>query len=352
MKDTHVIGVMSGSSLDGLDLAYCRFFQRNALWTYEFICGKTFPFPHSLRISLEKARDLSAIQITELDATLGRWIGQEIKQWMNTEKLTPDLISSHGHTIFHNPQASYTLQIGSGAHIASITQVKVINNFRISDVAKGGQGAPLVPIGELMLFHDHDAFINLGGIANISIIQNTTIRAWDIGPFNQVLNHIAGRAGKLFDENGKMASTGQVIEKWKTHLLEWAYFSQSSPKSLGNEQVHLEIIKKIPEENSADLAFTFCQVMSKIIAEEITSNQCKNVLITGGGAYHHFFISLLNFQLPGHIQITLPPKSLIEFKEAIIFAFLGLLRENNQINVLSTVTGATSDSCAGTIYLP
>jgi len=352
MKDKYVIGVMSGSSLDGLDLAYCKFFKAEILWKYEFIYGKTVAFPDSLKYSLEKIRDLSGLQLTELDTTLGTWIGQEIRQWIKKENLTPDLISSHGHTVFHNPGSSYTLQIGSGAHIASITQVKVINNFRIIDIAKGGQGAPLVPIGELMLFSEYDTFINLGGIANISILQNNSIKAWDLGPFNQVLNNIASRAGMLYDENGIMASAGKCIQTWEKELIQWKYFKQSPPKSLGNEQVQREIILKIPEAKPADLSFTFCEVLSKIIAKEITTHHCKNVLITGGGAYHNFFLSLLKAQIPQPIKVTVPKKSILEFKEAIIFAFLGLLRENNEINILASVTGATSDSCAGTIYLP
>jgi anhydro-N-acetylmuramic acid kinase len=344
------IGLMSGTSLDGLDIAYCKFTPSKQKWKFEILAAETISYPSSLIKSLSNAHDLDALSFWKLHIDFGRFCGNAVKKFQKKHRCKPLLIASHGHTVFHQPQNGFTCQIGDGAQIAALTGIDTICDFRSKDVALNGQGAPLVPIGDKLLFSEADACLNIGGIANISFqIKNKTV-AFDVCPANMIFNHYAQLKGKKMDKNGDIARSGKINTELLFQLNSLKFYKKAAPRSLGREWVFEEIIplmdkkeKKI--ENKLCTAVEHAAIQ---LAEVIKKNKLKNILISGGGAYHHYFLERIKSHTDA--ELIIPDKKTIEFKEALVFALLGVLRINEKTNCLKSVTGASSDNCGGAIY--
>ncbi len=348
MNRHKVIGVMSGTSMDGLDLAYCEFELVNNQWQYEIKAAETIPYNETWQLRLSQLHKQPMFLLPKTDAYYGKYIGQCINDFVKRNTLNVDFIASHGHTIFHNPKEYYTTQIGSGHAIYAETGIPTIYDFRSMDVALGGQGAPLVPIGDELLFAGYDACLNLGGFANISFNQNEKRVAFDICPCNILLNEVAKQAGLEFDENGAMAAGGTVDGSLLEALNNLPFYQQQGAKSLGREWVETTIwpIVKTYELTIDDLLATFTQHITIQIGNTIRQVDAQTILTTGGGAFNRFLVK----ELMNHTQlsqIVIPEPLLINYKEAMVFAFLGLRRKLNQVNALKEVTGARQNSIGG-----
>ncbi|MEG1556027.1 MAG: anhydro-N-acetylmuramic acid kinase [Bacteroidales bacterium] len=350
-----VLGLMSGSSLDGLDLVLCHFTYHNSQWHYEILAAQTVPYPNEIKKRLHYAIYGSAIEYVSLDIELGRFMASSVNEFLKDRPIKPILLASHGHTIFHQPQHGITSQIGCGAVLAAQTGITTICDFRTTDVALEGQGAPLVPIGDELLFGQYDACLNLGGFSNISYRKDHKRMAFDISPCNMVLNALAQKLAKEYDENGNMARTGQCNQVLLNELNQLEYYQQLGAKSLGKEwvdDIFFPIIERSPLSLQDKLA-TVCHHIAYQIARSCSlipkSQNCPTMLVTGGGANNRYLVELI--QSYTSCQIIIPDNLTINFKEAIIFAFLGLLRFYEQNNCLKDVTGAKSDCCGGAIYL-
>lgn len=349
-KQYHILGLMSGTSLDGLDMAFCEF-SKETEWSFGLIDAVTIPYSEQWKERLRKAHLLNPSELMILHHELGVLHGELVQEFLSKQKISADCIASHGHTVVHDPSKGYTLQIGNAHDIAQITGTDVIADFRSLDVANGGQGAPLVPIGDEKLFQHYDACLNLGGIANISFKHNNLRVAFDISLCNILLNAIAGKLGLDFDENGQLAEKGSVLlellEKWNAQ----PFFHRNFPKSLGREFFEESFLKDIiSHEGVEDLMRTAVEHIIVQLADVINHNDLKSVLVTGGGAKNGFLISQLRKRTTA--EIAIPSDELVDFKEAIVFGFLAALKLEGEVNVLSSVTGAKSDAVVGILYSP
>lgn len=346
MDKTTSLGIMSGSSLDGLDVCMATFQRTNSRWSYEFLDTQTLTIPENMQAQLSTSHLLGERDLKELDRAYGNWIGHQIKSYANKV----DLVSVHGHTVRHAPLDGYSLQIGDAREIADITGKKTVADFRNLDIELCGQGAPLVPMGERELFHEYDGFLNLGGICNATFRKSD--QSWiagDIGPFNQVFNRYSKKLGKIFDKGGQMAREGSVIESLIHQWSQLSYFSQEQfPKSLGNAWVREHFFAQ--GQDAKDVLATFSEFISSEIARTINGHNPNRVIITGGGAYNTYFIEKLKSKTD--VELVIPSKWLVDFKEALIFGFLGVLRVQGEVNVLSSCTGASQDSSSGKVFLP
>ena len=341
---------MSGTSLDGVDIAYCEF-SLDTVWSFQLIHAETIVYDEFWKKILGEIHNESAEKISEMECGYGNYLGNLVKNFCTKYKLNPDFVSSHGHTVFHQPSKGFTKQIGSGAHIAAHAGFPVICDFRSLDIALGGQGAPLVPVGDKYLFPDADYCLNLGGIANISFDYNDQRIAFDICACNLVLNYYAVKKGVSFDKDGQIAASGKINTSLLNSLNSLPYYSKTFPKSLGREDVEKDIISLIDSLNlsAEDVLSTYCEHISFQVTNVTgKTKKGKRMLITGGGALNGFLKNCIIRN--SNTEIIIPKKEIIEFKEAIIFAFLGVLRIRNEINCLKTVTGASKDSCGGAIY--
>ncbi len=350
MKNYNVIGVMSGTSLDGLDIVYVKFTQ-NESWSFNIINSKTYKYEDSIADILNEISRKSLKEIKEIDLEYSKKLAKMINEFIDEFSINKiDFVSSHGHTAIHDPSNLITYQMGNLSTLSKEINQKVICDFRVQDVKLGGEGAPLVPVGEKYLFHEYDSFINLGGFANISNHKGESLTAYDICPVNIVLNNLSKKIGKDFDDKGSIASSGKLIINLYEELEKLEYYQSSPPKSLGIEWVDeyiFPLINKYFDYPTEDLLNT----LSNHIANQI-SNNLKNldkVLVSGGGAYNDYLIHLIRSKTDS--EIILPSKNIIEFKEALIFAFLGVLRLLNINNCYSSVTGASKDHCSGKIFL-
>lgn len=350
MQQYKVIGVMSGTSMDGVDLAYCVFTREESKWNYRIEEASTIPYDEKWITRLTQLHTQPAFVYPKTDAFYGKYLGQLINDFISKHQLKADLISSHGHTIFHQPQNGFTSQIGSGAGIYAETGITTINDFRVVDVALGGQGAPLVPIGDELLFSEYDACLNLGGFSNISFNQNGRRIAFDISPCNIVMNKVARQAGLLFDEDGLLAREGTVNEEMLKQLDALPYYQLTSSKSLGIEWVEQTFWPVISAFTITieDLMATLNYHISGQITAIIKANQLNKVLVTGGGAFNKTMIAQI--ETSSDIKITPANSSIINYKEALIFAFLGVLRYTKQVNSLRSVTGSRQDNIGGCIW--
>jgi anhydro-N-acetylmuramic acid kinase len=341
------LGIMSGTSLDGVDLALCQFFENENKWQYEILYSKTIGYPIEWEQRLRLAHKLEVADFLLLHNEYGRYIGSLVKNFLKG-KVTPDLISSHGHTIFHQPDKLFTFQLGSGASIAATTQITTISDFRSLDIALGGQGAPLVPIGDKFLFSEYDYCLNLGGFANISFEADNKRIAFDVCPVNLVLNDLASKRNKPFDKDGEMGFSGKINQSLLDSLNSLGYYQQKWPKSLGREWVEKHINPLLAESclSIEDQAATFYEHIVFQISHVAGSK--GKILCTGGGTKNKYLVSKLREKIV--CQIVVPNKNLIDFKEALIFAFLGVLRFMGRINCLSSVTGAKMDNFGGIIH--
>lgn len=347
--DTYkVIGLMSGTSLDGVDLAYCEFdFDKS--WEYKIICAETIPYPTSWKNRLINLISSSKDEIKSTNIEYGKYLGSLVRDFIKKYQLSPDFISSHGHTIFHQPEKKYTLQIGDGKTISNIAKLPVVYDFRTLDVELGGQGAPLVPIGDKLLFEDFSYCVNFGGIANISYEDKQKRIAFDICPVNMVLNHFAKRLGFEYDDQGQLARTGSLNFELLEQLNELDYYQLSPPKSLGREWVEknmFSLIDKLKMEPK-DVLNTFIEHIIFQIKNVLKNLPNGKILITGGGAKNTYLIKQLQKVVDS--KIIVPDETLIDYKEAMVFAFLGVLKWRDEINCLSSVTGASCDSCSGLV---
>lgn len=347
-----VLGLMSGTSLDGVDAALCSFTQNGKDWSYDLLFAETISYSPTWRKALSGAFEMSARDLVKLDMEYGKYLGNICQRILKKTKGGVELIASHGHTVFHDPKNSYTFQIGNGANIASKSGITVVNNFRISDVAYGGQGAPLVPVGDYFLFKEYQACLNLGGFANISFDLNAKRIAFDICPVNIALNYLSQKLGEEYDVNGEKGRSGKVINALLNNLNELSFYKQSAPKSLGREWLESKFLPMLIKDRSSnsDKLRTVYQHIADQLGYIFKTYSLKNVIITGGGVHNRFLMELL--QQKSGIEIVIPDDKTIDFKEAIIFAFLGLLRRMNKINCFSSVTGASMDTSCGTIYIP
>jgi anhydro-N-acetylmuramic acid kinase len=354
MQKYLVIGLMSGTSLDGVDLAYTEFVFDKGSWSFNLLAAKSYEYPTSWRLKLNNAMQLDGLGIHLLDIELAEYFSELIngfRKEFSIENL--DFISSHGHTIFNQPEKKLSLQIGAGQILASNCGVEVVCDFRKQDVAMGGQGAPLVPIGDKHLFSSYNYCLNIGGIANVSFDVNGKRIAYDVCPANMVLNHYAELLNKRYDEDGAIAESGKCDVGLLHQLNNLNYYTLPTPKSLGKEMIYAEVIPLIEsyDISIADKLNTFCEHIAMQIASNVNypiPNTHYSLLITGGGAYHQHLINRIKHHTPA--EIIIPSKEIIEFKEAIIFAFLGVLRMRGENNCLASVTGAKEDHCSGVIF--
>lgn len=355
MKENYnVIGVMSGTSLDGVDLAHIFFTENNGKWSFEIAEAVTVSYSEEWVKRLKAAVGFSKDELEVLNNEYTRLLGGIIKTFISDNAIQDlDAICSHGHTILHQPHNGFTLQIGNLPEIASLVGVKTVCDFRVQDVQLGGQGAPLVPIGDRVLFSDYRYCLNLGGFSNISFEEIGTRIAFDICPVNTVLNNYANQLGFEYDDGGSIARNGAVISPLLDELNALEFYRMGYPKSLGFEFVKetvLPMIGKYPD-SAQDKIATFTEHVAIQIAATIKEIGKGELLVTGGGAYNEFLISRMRELLPDTL-ITIPDDKTIQFKEALIFALLGVLKLRNEVNVLSSVTGAVRDHSSGFVYEP
>ncbi len=342
-----VIGLMSGTSLDGLDVAICEF-TCDSYWSGRILQFKVFNFPEGLRSSLKNSMILTAEELWKLDKSWAHFAAECVSK--TSLELLPrvQLLSSHGHTVFHNPKDGYSVQIGSGAVLAAQTNLPVVCDLRSLDIAYGGQGAPLVPLVDSILFSEYSACLNLGGFANISILP----KAWDIGVCNNLLNMLASEKGVEYDAEGSIAKSGKIMDDLLDKMLSISYHKLPPPKSIGVEWMHKELyplLDKVADYPIEDRMRTAVEYIAISIVNDCPTK--GKILVTGGGAFNHFLIQRLN-ELADEVEFYLPKSDIINGKEAFAFAFLGLLRWLGKPNVLKSTTGAIKESSGGAVWLP
>ena len=353
MSSYRILGLMSGTSLDGLDIADVLLTKDNSLiWKYQLLNAKTISYPPALIERLANAVNYSALEITQLSHDLGLYFGLKVNDFIQEygiNKSDIDAISSHGHTVFHQPKNGITLQIGNGPELALATGIKTICDFRVRDVLLGGNGAPLVPVGDQLLFSSEaESFLNLGGFSNISFSKNDVVCAFDICPVNVVLNKLSEQVGKKYDAFGALGRIGEIDLKALEELNNLPFYKEKAPKSLGVEWVS-EFIHPILKDDLS-LITTYYEHIAIQISTILNEHNLNSVFITGGGAKNSFLIERIKLHYKG--KIIIPNEMIIDFKEAIVFSLLGALRLSNEINVWCAVTGARKDSVSGVIHNP
>jgi anhydro-N-acetylmuramic acid kinase len=369
-----VIGIMSGSSLDGLDIVFTELHENGGKWNYEIVNAACYSYPGEWTEKLRSAISLNAFDYQLLHTEYGHYIGQQVNRFIEENELhyKAALISSHGHTTFHIPAKKMTAQLGDGASIAAETGLPVVTDLRSLDIALGGQGAPIVPIGEKLLLGNYDYFLNLGGIANISFTGNLSANsgyiAFDVCPANRVLNMLAYETGKEFDEEGLLASYGTIQEELLKKLNSLDYYSQPYPKSLANDFGTDTVYPMIKNAgiNVNDALATYVEHIAIQIEKAITTSNNNSLLpaphsrlptpdsrllATGGGVFNTFLVERISNHLQSlNIELTIPDENLVKYKEALIMALIGVLRWRQEYTVLSSVTGTTRDSIGGALW--
>ncbi len=352
---------MSGSSLDGLDIVYTELHEDRGKWSFEILAADCYEYNEEWKERLKNAPSLSALEYQLLHAAYGHYLGEQVNRFIEANGLNYKvaLIASHGHTSFHFPQQKMTAQLGDGAAIAAVTGLPVVSDLRAMDIAFGGQGAPIVPIGEKLLLGEADMFLNLGGIANISFRSENEYIAFDICPANRVLNSLAAKVGKPYDAGGEMASTGIISDDLLQKLNALSYYQEAPPKSLDNSFGADEVFPLIKSFGLThnDSLRTFVEhivIQIKAAIENNYKGQMANnkLLVTGGGAFNSFLVGRLKEELnPLNIEVIIPDSQIVQYKEALIMALIGVLRWRQEYNVLSSVTGASRDSIGGAVWI-
>lgn len=357
MQDFQIqaIGLMSGTSLDGLDICCCTFHRKTNKWSFRMDCAKGYSYPDDLKQKLGTgAQEMNALEFVTFHSAYGKFLGERVNEFIKEFGIQPDIIASHGHTIFHEPQKKIMYQIGDGAAIAAETGIPTVSDFRRLDIMLGGQGAPLVPVGDRLLFSDYDYCLNIGGFSNISFEQGGKCIAFDISPVNYVINHYCRQIGLEFDRDGLIARKGNIHQTLLDELNGLEFYHQSGPKSLGREWVETLVYPMLERHGLSleDMFRTFYEHAAFQIARVIkayprTSGNGK-LLITGGGAFNKFLIERIDALCP--CEIVIPDRQIIEYKEALIFAFLGALYMADQPGCLASVTGASTDNIGGMLF--
>jgi len=346
----YAIGLMSGTSLDGLDIAYSLFTKIRDNWTFTLLKSKSISYSKELEYKLKNSTSMTALELSVLNTYYGKYLAQQVLAFIKENNISIiDVIASHGHTVFHQPDNGFTLQIGDAAWIYKETKITVVSDFRSQDIVLGGQGAPLVPIGDKLLFSEFDFRINLGGFANISYEKDDKTIAFDICPVNTILNKYANKLGLNFDDKGNISKSGKIIPNLLRKLNKIDFYYQKTPKSLGvewNEKEMFPILKEYEDNKIEDVLHTFSHHVAKQVVSVMFGSN-KKVLISGGGAYNDFLISLIKKNTSN--EIIIENNDVTEFKEAIIFGFLAVLRIRNEVNCLAEVTGAVKDHSSGVI---
>lgn len=346
----YIIGLMSGTSLDGLDIALCRFDDTpsDAL-DWQLLAARTYPYPDDWVACLSGLDAASAYDYALAHVRLGRYFGELVNRFRTIHPYPVDAIASHGHTVFHQPRIGLTAQIADGDAIAAVTGLPVVYNFRTLDVALGGQGAPLVPVGDRLLFPQYDACLNLGGFSNISYDDAGGLRrAFDIAPCNMALNSLSRRLGHAFDRDGAIARGGAVNPALLDALDSLEYYAAPSPKSLGKEwylSAFYPLIQRSPLPVPV-LLRTVVEHIARQIAAALRQCGCSTLLVTGGGAHNTFLVERIAALASG-CRVNVPEPDIVDYKEAVIFALLGYLRLQRRPNILASVTGASADACGG-----
>ncbi len=363
METYHSIGLMSGSSLDGLDIAYCRFTLNDLRWSYSILHTEVVPYSSEWIHRLQHLPNATALELSECNAELGRYFGDAVKNFVAQHGVQNkvDVVASHGHTIFHFPEKHFTTQIGDAATLSVRCELPVVCDFRSADIAAGGQGTPIVPIGDWHFFREYAYCLNIGGIANISRHTNRGMVAFDICSANQVLNRLAASLGQEYDAGGNLAATGQLHHELLNALNALEYYQRAYPKSLDNS-FSRQIIAPLLDAfsiSAEDKLRTFTEHIALQVAahirmiaerEKFTSQPSTRMLCTGGGAFNHFLMQRIQF-LSG-LQVHVPDEQTVKFKEALVIALMGVLRLRGEANVLCTVTGAARDTVGGTVFYP
>ena len=345
-----VIGLMSGTSLDGLDIVYCKIERRKKEWKFKIREATTLKYHPDWKRKLSRAHTLSATELFSLDHEYGKHLANSTLRFIKENKIKDlDFIASHGHTIFHQPHKGFTYQLGSGQTLHNVSGLPVVFDFRSLDVIRGGEGAPLVPIGDRYFFGQYDVCLNLGGIANLSMEQKGQRVAFDFCFANMGLNYLAAKVGKEFDRNGMLASAGMINEKMLKQLETVYKPLRNKRPSLGREGFEKSIQKILDNETIPlqNRMRTFCESIAIETAKTIPQKRNIKLLATGGGALNAFLMDLIREKLKGIAEVVIPEKQIIEFKEALVFALLGVLRVRGEINCLKSATGASMDSSGG-----
>ncbi len=343
------IGLMSGTSVDGLDVCCATFDRRDGKWSFTIDCARGYSYPDSLKHQLgAEVQKMSALEFVTFHSAYGRFLGERVNDFMAEFGVRPDIIASHGSTVFHEPEKKVMFQIGDGAAIAAETGIPTVSDFRRLDIMLGGQGAPLVPIGDNLLFGDYDYCLNIGGFSNISFRQGDKRIAFDISPVNYVINRFTRKIGLEMDRDGVIASRGQVNHALLDRLNALDYYARPWPKSLGREWVEKQVFPLLDGCGLSleDILRTYYEHCAMQLARVTVPG--RSLLVTGGGAYNKFLIERMRV-LSG-CKIVIPEPAIIEYKEALIFAFLGVLYMLDEPSCLRSVTGADKDNIGGMLF--
>lgn len=342
--------------MDGLDLVHVTIEEVSGKWSYQINHAACIPFTDDWKKQLLQITQLGAKELLIAHTTFGKWMGECIQQFIHQHELEHKVhfIASHGHTVFHEPQQGMTFQMGDGAGIAAVTQLPVITDLRNMDVALGGQGAPVVPIGEKYFWPEYTYFLNIGGIANLSIQEENQFVAFDVCPANRVLNALVNELGKAYDEKGGEASKGNINEELLFDLNDLDYYKRPFPKSLSNDFGLDVVLQKIQlyDIPVQDKLRTMVAHITEQISQVISMKGQKKLLLTGGGAHHDFLVNELRNQLAmKQVEVVLPENMLIDYKEALVMALMGTLRWREEVNVMASVTGAARSSIGGALWM-
>lgn len=355
-----ILGVMSGSSLDGVDLAGCSFYWEEGKLRWRIEVAETIPFSDVWHDRLAALAEQTGEVVAQTHVYFGRYLAELINAFLEQHRwYAPDLIASHGHTVYHNPDSRFTFQIGDGGTLAALTGIDVASDFRMHDVALDGEGAPLAPLADKWLFPDYDIALNIGGIANMSYSGGTQYRAGDVTAANQVLNSLSFFLGEPFDNNGHLAASGQIIPGLLDRLNALAFFDKPFPKSLSNREVQQQFLPlfvphTIMAQDALRTAVEHIVVQVDAAAKALSgggpqSGNTIRALVTGGGARNGFLIQRLR-DVCDWIQWEVPDVKIVDFKEALLMALLGLWRLEGRTAGMQSVTGAKRDYVAGALY--
>ncbi len=353
----YVIGLMSGSSLDGLDIAYTQLTEVRGEWTYEIVAAACIPYPDEWVEKLQNAATMRVPEFLRLHTEYGHYVGSAVLEFIGHFQLQHRLhfVASHGHTVWHEPDAGTTGQIGDGAAIAATLQLPVISDLRNMDVALGGQGAPIVPVADRYLFPGYDFCLNIGGIANVTVNRDSPV-AFDICPANQLLNFFARKAGEPFDRDGLMAQSGRPNPLVLEAVNQSAYYKVSPPKSLDNNFVTASLIPAFhPDDAVADQLSTavhhIATQIKRALEPYLQASGNQKMLVTGGGAWNGFLIRSIRDALGDRVSVVVPDEDTVMYKEALAMALFGALRWREEVNVWNSVTGASRNSIGGAMWL-